>query len=270
MVVATTQGIFDEDVARRMVLNYLRYHTNRFKSDFGPEVVIACDSRRYWRRGAFQYYKANRKKQRDKSKKFDWENVFVMLAKIRDELTENLPYKVLMVDNAEADDIIAVLTRTHIEEQGKVIILGSDRDLLQLQAYPNVFQYDPFKKKFLKEPEPLVFKKKHILCGDKSDGIPNFLSADNCYVDHIRSHQIRQRDLVNWINLPPETFCTTVEMRHGYTRNKILIDLDMIPREIQAAITMAYINTRTASKTRLLDYLIEHREMEMIEKLEEF
>ena len=97
----------DEGLIRHIVLNSLRSYTKQFKAKYG-NMVICCDSKKYWRREVFPFYKSNRKKDRDKSD-FDWNLIFETLNKIRDELKQNLPYRVIEVEGAEADDIIAVL-----------------------------------------------------------------------------------------------------------------------------------------------------------------
>ena len=40
----------EENLVRHMILNVIRTYVKRFKATHGPEVVIACDNRNYWRR----------------------------------------------------------------------------------------------------------------------------------------------------------------------------------------------------------------------------
>jgi len=99
----------EESLVRHMILNVIRTYVKKFKATHGPEVVIACDNKHYWRRDIFPQYKASRKKNRDASG-HDWASIFDCLHKIKEELKENSPYKVVDVDTCEADDIIAVLS----------------------------------------------------------------------------------------------------------------------------------------------------------------
>ena len=62
----------------------------------------------------------------------------------------------LDVDGAEADDVIAVLT-ARLAAHGSVLILSSDKDFGQLQKYPNVTQYSPILKRFVKIDNPKMF-----------------------------------------------------------------------------------------------------------------
>ena len=97
----------NEDLVRHLVLNMIRNHVKNYKKEYG-EVVICCDNKNYWRKEQFPFYKANRKKNRDKSE-LDWKLIFEVLAKFKQELKDNFPYKVIDVDMAEADDIIGTL-----------------------------------------------------------------------------------------------------------------------------------------------------------------
>ena len=64
----------DVNLLRHMVINTIRSHKLKFEGEYG-ELVIACDSRHYWRKQYFPYYKANRKKAREDSK-FNWQEIF--------------------------------------------------------------------------------------------------------------------------------------------------------------------------------------------------
>ena len=58
----------------------------------------------------FPNYKHGRRKDR-KASTLDWGSIFDTLHLIKQELEDNFPYKVLEVENAEADDIIASVVR---------------------------------------------------------------------------------------------------------------------------------------------------------------
>jgi len=98
----------DEDMIRHVVLNQLRMYNHKFRNEYG-QMVIACEGRS-WRKNVFPNYKASRKKTRDDNADH-WEEVFRIINMIREEIENNLPYKVVQVDDAEADDIIGTLVR---------------------------------------------------------------------------------------------------------------------------------------------------------------
>jgi 5'-3' exonuclease len=257
----------DEALIRHMVLNSLRSYAKQFKSKYG-EIVVACDSKKYWRREVFPFYKAHRKSDREKSA-FDWHLIFDTLNKIRDELKENFPYKVLEVEGAEADDIIAVLAG-RLSPTEDILILSSDKDFVQLQKYPNVAQYSPILKRFVKTENPQEYIKEHIIRGDRGDGIPNFLSPDNVFVLGERQKVISKKKLQEWINKSAEDFCTTDTMLRGYKRNQMLVDLDFVPEAIKERIVEAYNQPKAGTRQKMLNYFITNRLKNLLEVIDEF
>lgn len=257
----------EEDLVRHIVLNSLRSYIKQFKSKYG-NVVICCDSKKYWRREVFPFYKSNRKKSRDASD-FDWNLIFECLNKIRDELKVYFPYRVVEVEGAEADDIIAVLTARYSASED-VLILSSDKDFVQLQKYNNVQQYSPILKRFIRADNPHMFVKEHIIKGDRGDGIPNFLSPDNTFVLGERQKVINKKRLAEWINSSPEDFCTTDLMQRGYKRNQMLVDLDYVPETLKQKIVEVFETTKPSTKSNMLNYLIENKLKALIEVADEF
>lgn len=257
----------DEGLIRHMVLNSLRSYTRQFKDKYGT-IIICCDSKKYWRRDVFPLYKANRKKARDASG-FDWSLIFDTLNKIRDELKENFPYKVIDVEGAEADDVIAVLAG-RLSKNEEILILSSDKDFVQLQKYPNVTQYSPILKRFVTTEDPLMYVKEHIIKGDRGDGVPNFLSPDNVFAVGERQKVINKKKLEEWIRKKPEEFCTNDTMLRGYKRNQMLVDLDYVPETLQAQIVTEYENVKTNSKQKMFNYFIENRLKNLMEVIDEF
>ena len=133
----------DMNTVRPAVLNTLRLYRTKFINEFG-ELILCCDDRKSWRKELFPNYKASRKKTRSAAP-IDWENLYECLNQLKEELTEWFPYKVVQVDKAEADDIIAVLVGLANE---RTLILSSDKDFIQLHHF-NVRQYSPMQKKFV-------------------------------------------------------------------------------------------------------------------------
>ena len=255
----------EEDLVRHMVLNSLRAHKVRFSAEYG-EMVIACDDKNYWRKQVYPYYKANRKKEREASE-LDWNTLFESLNNIRQELKDYFPYKVIQVEHAEADDIIAVLVKEY-NHLGKLLILSGDKDFGQLQKYPNVTQYSPVLKKYISCTNPDLFLKEHILKGDSSDGIPNFLSEDNVFVMGIRQSPVTSKKLAGWILQEPEQFCNEAMLRN-YKRNQRLIDLEFVPDEIKTQ-TLEQYNTQIKDRSKLFNYFIQYQLKNLMEHINEF
>ena len=255
----------EEDLVRHMVLNSLRAHKVKFSAEYG-EMVIACDDKNYWRKQVYPYYKANRKKEREASE-LDWNTLFESLNNIRQELKDYFPYKVIQIEHAEADDIIAVLVKEY-NHLGKLLILSGDKDFGQLQKYPNVTQYSPVLKKYISCTNPDLFLKEHILKGDSSDGIPNFLSEDNVFVLGIRQSPVTSKKLAGWILQEPEQFCNEAMLRN-YKRNQRLIDLEFVPDEIKTQ-TLEQYNTQIKDRSKLFNYFIQYQLKNLMEHINEF
>jgi 5'-3' exonuclease len=249
----------DEALVRHMVLNTIRANVRKFR-EYG-EVIIACDSKHYWRREVFPNYKSNRKKNRDSSG-HDWNAIFECLSKIREELKENSPYKVIDVYGAEADDIIGVLTQAYGPNE-PVMILSSDKDFVQLQTNPNVKQYSPSLKKNITTDNPVQQLHELIIRGDSGDGIPNVLSPDNSFVDSIRQKPITEKFL-------REFEANKEKHQRNYDRNKQLIDLSNIPGSVSKNIIDTYIELKPANKQKFMNYMIANRLKNLLEVIDEF
>jgi hypothetical protein len=265
--IGSSKTAVEESLVRHMILNSLRTYVKKFRDSHGPEVIIACDNKKYWRRDIFPHYKASRKKIREASG-HDWATIFECLSKIKQELKDYSPYKVIDVDTAEADDIIAVLAMKYSATQ-KVMILSSDKDFAQLQKYPNVDQYSPILKKHIKEPFPDAQLKQLIIRGDKGDGIPNILSADDCFVTATRQKPITEVKIIKWMNQQPAEFCNE-EMLRNYNRNELLIDLAKIPDGLKQNILDTYGDTKAKTKQQFMNYLMSNRLKNLLEVIDEF
>ena len=260
-----------EDLVRHMVLNSLRGHNKKFRKEYG-EMVIACDSKNVWRREVFPNYKAGRKANREKSD-HDWNAIFSMLGNIRNEIRDFLPYKVIELETAEADDIIAALVRRIQNRVGpnhlkKVLILSGDKDFIQLHN-EWVKQYNPVLNKYVgKDENPTLYIKEHILKGDRSDGIPNVLSDDNVFIEGRRQKPLSRKKIDSWLE---EVLMTmTEEEEKNYNRNKKLIDLTCIPLELEDKINNEFDNVEVATRDKILNYFITRKLKTLIEVIDEF
>lgn len=96
---------------RYAILNSLRKYITKFSREYGA-IVLACDSKDapYWRKVMNPHYKGNRKT-------FDspmpWKLCLTWMDTLLQELDQNMPYNIISVPGAEADDIIGVLSRKY-------------------------------------------------------------------------------------------------------------------------------------------------------------
>ena len=270
----------DENLVRHLVLNTLRYYRSRFIEKYG-ELVICCDSKHYWRKDYFPHYKATRKKERAASG-LNWDDIFTNLNLVRDEVKEHFPYKVIEIYGAEADDIIATL----VKEQNKDInlIVSSDKDFIQLHG-PKVEQYSPVAKKIINGQDPVKYLKEHIIRGDRSDGVPNILSADDTFVEEKRQRPLLKTIVAEllehledeqgtiWDN-PQRLYtiarCPKDTWLRNWQRNETLIDLNNIPTDIHDKILQEFKDVKIGDRSKLFDYFITNKLNNLVENIGEF
>lgn len=262
----------DVNFLRHLILNQIRFLNKKFKNEYG-ELVICCDSRQYWRKKAFSFYKSRRKTDREASG-LDWDSIFQALHAIRAELKEYFPYRVVEVLEAEADDIIASLCHRfgnldmNFGEQ--ILIISGDKDFGQLQKYSNVSQYNPTSKLNIVVNDPEKFLLDHIIKGDTGDGIPNIFSDDDTLVtENKRSSPVTVKKMNDIIQRLKTDKLTELELRN-YKRNEELIDLSKIPYDLQDKIIEEYDAQVGKGRNKLFNYFIKYKLKNLHESIGEF
>ena len=254
-------GEVSEDMLRHMIINSVRNYQKKYARDYG-EIVLCTDAAHPWRRDYYPLYKAGRKKTREASD-LDWTMLFNTLQKVKEEIRDNFPYRYMYVENCEADDIIAVLTK---QSKEPVLIISGDKDFQQLHKYDDVTQWSPNLNRMIECQDPDLFLKEHILKGDKSDGIPNILSNDDCFELGIRQTPLRKPILEKYLRITIEK---DDKYYRNYLRNQTLIDLDFIPQDIEDNILEEFDKTKVV-KGKVFDYLVSHRLNELLNHVEDF
>ena len=238
----------------------------RIAKEFGPEygqMVLCYDDKNYWRAERFPYYKKNRKQERESSK-YDWDSVFSVLNKIRDEIRRNLPYYVLQIKGAEADDVIASLVRLNREKGSEpTLILSADKDFIQLHRFSFVKQYDPIRNRWIENENPTQYLREHIIRGDRSDGIPNILTCDDAIVTGKAQKKMSKEKISALASMNPEDFTNYIRLRN-WKRNSELIDLSKIPVEIYQDVVMKY--NKYVVPQMNLQYFIDNNIQELIDE----
>ena len=256
-------GEISEDMLRHMILNSVRNYQKRYSAEYG-EITLCTDASHPWRKDFYKQYKANRKKSREADNK-DWGLIFDTLHKVKMEIKENFPYRYMYVENCEADDIIGILTK-HAPFGEKVLIVSGDKDFQQLHKYKYVTQWSPNLNKMIKCEDPDLFLREHILTGDKSDGVPNILSNDNCLDEGIRQTPLRKPIKDKYLRI---TIQSDDKYYRNYLRNQTLIDLEFIPAEIEKNILDEFEKTEPV-RGKVSDYLRTHRLDQLLNHVEDF
>ena len=257
------------DMFRHMVLNSIRGYNLKFKEEYGTQILCA-DSANPWRRDYFPNYKYQRKQVRLETQETSdkWDDLFDIITEVKHEIAENFPYMVLSVDNAEADDIIAILCREAHNNKEKVMIVSGDKDFIQLHKYDEVNQFSPIQKKFVEDEDPIKYLHEQIIKGDRSDGIPNILSDDNVFVTGEKQQPIHKKRLQEWAELDNIPLGSITRL--NYQRNKKLIDLNEIPIAIQENIINTYRSYEVPDSSKLLQYFIDHKLKNLMSNINDF
>ena len=248
---------------RHLLLNSLSKYRRQYVNEFG-ELVICCDGSLSWRKDVFPNYKMGRRTDREESP-LNWNQIFGCFEQLKKELRETFPYKVLQINRAEADDIIGTLVMERKFSSPKTMIISSDKDFIQLQRYHDVFQYSPVAKKLLNGVDPEEYLREHILRGDKSDGIPNVLSDDDCIVSGIRQVPMTKKLIKSWKHIPmPE------EHKERFERNTTLVDLRYTPYDLQKEILEQFDAKELGSRDKIPAYFTEHGLETLTKKIGDF
>ena len=269
-----------KNLIRHVTLSTIKSYKKKYGKEYG-EIVICCDGRKYWRKEFFANYKGMRKSNREKSD-LDWGLIFDTLNEMRQDIAQHFPWKVMHIDRAEADDIIAVLTKHLqeneliqqglIEEPQKILILSSDKDFKQLQLYDTVKQWSPMQKKYVTatQREIIEYKIEHIVKGDAGDGVPNILSKDDVFMNAERQKPVSAKRLQEFFD-NGFTACRNDEERRNWHRNSTLVDFQHIPEDVSKMILDSYISNKpTGDKMTVMNYLMENRCRLLLDELEDF
>ena len=254
-------GIKIESV-RKSIVRVIGRIAKKYGNEYG-QVVLCYDDKNYWRREVFPFYKKNRKQEREASK-YDWDQVFSVLNTIRDELKGNFPYKVLQVQGAEADDIVASLCMENAKTDApeKVLILSADKDFIQLHKYDFVCQYDPIRNRWIENEDPVMYLQEHIIRGDRSDGIPNILTCDDAIVTGKPQKKMSKDKIASLANMSPEDFTNFIRLRN-WKRNAELIDFGRIPEAVVERILSASSKAKVQASVNL-NYFIDNKLQDII------
>jgi len=165
-------------VIQNIVTDIVNNH-HQYSKKYG-DIVLLYDDSSYWRKDIYPDYKSHRKVNRDKNP-INYKEVYNYYNELKDILAHHFPWKVLKVNNAEADDLILILAR-ELSKSEEVLILSPDKDMIQAQAYPNVKQFSPLTNKWIlpenKNEDMSDWLKEHVCLGDGSDDVPKI-------VDHV-------------------------------------------------------------------------------------
>lgn len=259
------KGDLNKDMARNMIFTTLLSYKKQFGQKFG-EPVLAIDSRNgYWRKEIFPFYKAHRQKAKEASQ-LDWEAIYDITNTVTEEICECMPWKCIRAPRAEADDVIGVLTRTYGVTE-PTLIISSDKDYKQLHISPNIVQWAPSLKKWVKCGDPKKELAELILTGDGGDGIPNIRSPENAIVDGIRQLPISQK-MKDEFHADPSKIYRDHKAR--YDMNERLIDFAKIPQDVVDSILEEFKKPKVGSINKLYKLFVARKMNRLLSDIELF
>lgn len=201
-------------------------------------IIRDCPRETIWRMNIYPEYKGTRKNVCTyKNKKYNIGNIFRHIyGNLYPKLEKIHGFKLLKVENAEADDIIAILSNK-IREMDKnrlVVIISNDNDYLQLVNEKTLIwslQNKLLNTKVEMTAEEILLKK--ILKGDECDNIPSI-------VGNMSDHKLNE--LVKDIKKLQEWLIQN-NKEAIFNNNQKLIDFKYIPDLIKANITQQIMDT---------------------------
>lgn len=201
----------------------------KFQKKYGIpncNIILAKDCSRsdIWRNDIFPEYKKNRD---DRSgNKFNACIFKYTYSSIIKSMHDNLGFKVIDMDRAEADDIIALCTNTihAFNHTTNIYILSNDKDYIQLvNEHTHVLdmKFIPLINTFTDNPRDYLLIK--IILGDKSDNIPPI------------ARRIGKKRAMSLINNPYELdkLLKNDQVRQQFELNQKLIDFSNIPTSLR-------------------------------------
>lgn len=257
-------GEVNDNLVRHTLLSQYARINDKYRSRFGS-IVICNDADNYWRKEIYSGYKQQRKEQKEKNTDVDWKHLYETFDRVRDEIKNNLPYKSIRVSRCEADDIMYVLCK-HYSHKEKMLIVSSDKDMIQLMKFNNVSIYSPKTDSIIKSVsniDELLFA--HVLKGDSADNIPNVMTN----TDDFLSKKIRQKPMTAKRIVEFTNNCSLIDEKN-LTRNRSLIDLSYIPEEYENNILKKYQETVPADRKNIFDYLVTNKMKLLLENVESF
>ena len=145
-------------------------------SSYGDLIICLDDhSKRNWRKEIYSNYKGSRKGSREKSP-IKYNEVFSEIDSVLEFLKRSTPFKMIKTESAEGDDVILCLAKCFAKKE-KIMIISSDKDMLQAKKYGDVSQYSLFTRKYVTEEtkhEDSVddWILDHVIFGDACDEVP--------------------------------------------------------------------------------------------------
>ncbi len=142
----------EDDDTRASLAHYSALLTlNKYYKAFKPDKVILFFDRPNWRKPytksdmciSKRIYKDNRRKNQTQSDVAKFEAFLEHIADFENMIKERTSIVCLFADMLEADDLAGGFVKKYATHDDEIIMVSSDKDYIQLLAFPNVRLIDP-------------------------------------------------------------------------------------------------------------------------------
>jgi len=232
---------------RYTMINSIYHMLTKFNNV--SKLVIAVDDKNSWRKSYFPRYKESRKKTRDKSD-VDFSILYAQIDEYRKELRHHFPFKIIKVQSAEADDVIAVIA---MEGKDDYVIVSNDEDYLQL-CNDKIRIWNPKDNEFKVYEDTEEFIVKKCLMGQSKDDIFNILTPNDWGMTESTIGKRKPgfgpaaydkvENLKEFLRKPykHKLYKEPFDLEKHFKRNRILMDFKKIPNTIRDRIWKEYDN----------------------------
>jgi len=231
------------------------------KYDQVSEVILAVDSPKTWRKLYWSRYKESRKTKRDTSQ-VDWNVFHKELDSFIEDIEQGLPFKVIKVENAEGDDVVAVLAKCGSD----VVVVSNDEDYLQLCS-DKIKIYNPSKMMYTECLDTENFLQMKCLMGQSKDDIFNIITP----IDHPigkRKPGFGEVSAKKTLAYGLDKWLEEKKLVERYKLNRNLIDFDRIPKTIQTRILNTYKSYQLADPANIYPFFRDNGFKEHLENFE--
>lgn len=251
----STQALYG---SAKIILNLLREHNP-------DKLIIADESKNNFRSDLYVDYKKNRSKKPDDLRS---------QIKLVHEMVDLMNIKRISIDGYEADDVIASAVEKFKNDFNEILIISSDKDLMQLVC-DNVFMYnDLLKKKYTKKE---VYEKFQVnpeqihdylsIVGDKSDNIPGMVGVgDKGALEILKACSSLENAFEN-----PELFKHRKKIYEGLTIHKDLsllsVKLVALVKDLNLDISINEIDAKIVMNPQLKDFLLKYKLFSIINSI---
>ena len=237
-------------------------YNSLFKEDDVKEIILAVDDKRSWRKVYWNRYKESREGKRQVAK-IDWNVFHKEFESFGNEIQNYLPFKVLKIQSAEADDIIGVICLEKTEKE--FVVISNDEDFLQLTS-DRVRLYHPLKMTYVSVPDTELFIVEKCLTGQAKDDIFNIKTPIDWPkgkrkpgFGEVSAKKVIKDGYENWLKKE--------KLEERFHLNRVLIDLKLIPNVVKSRVLNEYNNYRLPDPSLFYEFFKNNNFVGFLEKI---